>query len=100
MSINTIQVRAEAFSGKRQYVVVSANGAKRKMKQMGLAQTKPKKQKWRQRSSVSSKQSLESSSSNDKSGAGNKETTTSCTAKQFNVKLENRFSTLDSEDST
>ena len=99
-SINTIQVRAEAFSGKRQYVVVSANGAKRKMKQMGLAQTKPKKQKWRQRSSVSSKQSLESSSSNDKSGAGNKETTTSCTAKQFNVKLENRFSTLDSEDST
>lgn len=98
MSINTIQVRAEAFSGKRQYVVVSANGAKRKMKQMGLAQTKPKKQ--RQRSSVSSKQSLESSSSNDKSGAGNKETTTSCTAKQFNVKLENRFSTLDSEDST
>ena len=88
-TINTIQVKP------RQNFVVSSNSAKKQMK----AQCRPKKpttQVWKQRSSAIKTETPEVSPSYDKNRAG----TTSpnaCTEKAFNIKLENRFLTLDSE---
>jgi len=74
---------------KPQNSAVSLNSAKKQMK----AQCRPKKpttQTWKQRSS---------SPSNDKNRAGNLKTSSPnlSTEKAFNIKLENRFLTLDSE---